>query len=77
MGFFDIMVRRKRKRLCKLILTICAATVCICMLLKTVITTFELHSFVIITEESGRNRASELNIPSVFQKQMKVSAFVV
>lgn len=67
------MVRRKRKRLCKLILTICAATICVCMLLKTVATTLELHTYVIVAEESDKNKATGINYPGLVQKQVRVS----
>ncbi|XP_054721610.1 putative polypeptide N-acetylgalactosaminyltransferase 10 [Uloborus diversus] len=52
------MFRRKRKRLLKLILTVCAVMFCACMLLRTFFTTLELQSFIIIAEDPEKMRKS-------------------
>ncbi|XP_054721987.1 N-acetylgalactosaminyltransferase 6-like [Uloborus diversus] len=55
------MFRRKRKRLLKLILTVCAVMFCACMLLRTFFTTLELQSFIIIAEDPEKSSATRVN----------------
>lgn len=59
------MVRRKRKRLCKMILTFCVAVFCLGMLLRAVVTSLELRTLVVVDEESNNKDISLSKVQGV------------
>ncbi|KFM81778.1 hypothetical protein X975_02347, partial [Stegodyphus mimosarum] len=64
------MVRRNRKRLLKLMLTICVAVFCGGLLLKAAVTSLELQTSVMVALEHERSDTFLTRLPgmSIFQQ---------
>ncbi|KFM78390.1 putative polypeptide N-acetylgalactosaminyltransferase 10, partial [Stegodyphus mimosarum] len=60
------MVRRKRKRLCRLILTICVTVFCAGVLLKAAVTTFEIRPFIMVDGRHSLGSGSVLSSMSAY-----------
>ncbi|CAL1272726.1 unnamed protein product [Larinioides sclopetarius] len=59
------MARRKRKRLCRMFLTICIAVFCVGLLLRAAVTTLGLRTFVVVDLDPEESDTSKYHDPGM------------